>query len=198
MPRHNGSATRSPASTRSERRRSPMPRCSRRRSVAFTSCSSVERMSYISGIPNLVADPPLVGGGIHETNHGGHLDVHVDFNVNESTGLFRRLHPGLLQHRLAGRRRRRPRSLGRRCPPLPRAVPAPVQPRRRLRDERDQLARRDPGHLRPRPDAPLVRGVLLHRRAAAGVGRRQAIDDLSGAPRRALERQRSRCLWRTP
>ena len=33
----------------------------------------------------------LVGGGIHETNHGGHLDVHVDFNVNESTGLYRRL-----------------------------------------------------------------------------------------------------------
>jgi hypothetical protein len=51
----------------------------------------VERMSYISGIPNLVADPQLVGGGIHETNHGGHLDVHVDFNVNEGTGLFRRL-----------------------------------------------------------------------------------------------------------
>ena len=51
----------------------------------------VERMSYMSGIPGLVADPQLVGGGIHETNHGGHLDVHVDFNVNESTGLHRRL-----------------------------------------------------------------------------------------------------------
>jgi 2-oxoglutarate-Fe(II)-dependent oxygenase superfamily protein len=51
----------------------------------------VERMSYISGIANLQADPQLVGGGIHETNHGGHLDVHVDFNVHDDTGLFRRL-----------------------------------------------------------------------------------------------------------
>jgi hypothetical protein len=48
-------------------------------------------MSHMSGIADLVADPLLEGGGIHETNQGGHLDVHVDFNVNESTGLYRRL-----------------------------------------------------------------------------------------------------------
>ncbi|MEO8309607.1 MAG: 2OG-Fe(II) oxygenase [Caldimonas sp.] len=63
----------------------------RRLHQLLASDAFVERMSYISGIPNLVADPLLVGGGIHEANHGGHLDVHVDFNVNESTGLFRRL-----------------------------------------------------------------------------------------------------------
>jgi Rps23 Pro-64 3,4-dihydroxylase Tpa1-like proline 4-hydroxylase len=51
----------------------------------------VERMSYMSGIPDLVADPGLSGGGIHETNHGGRLDVHVDFNFNEQLGLYRRL-----------------------------------------------------------------------------------------------------------
>ena len=51
----------------------------------------VAKMSLMSGIENLVADPLLVGGGIHETNHGGHLDVHVDFNVNESSGFYRRL-----------------------------------------------------------------------------------------------------------
>ena len=32
------------------------------------------------GIPNLLADDQLVGGGIHETGPRGHLDVHVDFN----------------------------------------------------------------------------------------------------------------------
>jgi len=48
-------------------------------------------MSLMSGIPDLVADPMLFGGGIHETDQGGHLDVHVDFNFNEDLGLYRRL-----------------------------------------------------------------------------------------------------------
>ena len=51
----------------------------------------VANMSLMSGIPDLVADPKLAGGGIHETDHGGHLDVHVDFNFNEELGLYRRL-----------------------------------------------------------------------------------------------------------
>ena len=63
----------------------------RRLHELLASDAFVERMSAVSGIPNLVADPQLVGGGIHETNHGGRLDVHVDFNVNENSGLFRRL-----------------------------------------------------------------------------------------------------------
>ena len=63
----------------------------RRLHELLASDAFVRRMSHISGIPGLVADPELVGGGIHETNHGGHLDVHVDFNVNERTGLYRRL-----------------------------------------------------------------------------------------------------------
>lgn len=51
----------------------------------------VSTIAYVSGIDNLIADPQLAGGGIHETNHGGHLDVHVDFNFSEETGLYRRL-----------------------------------------------------------------------------------------------------------
>jgi Rps23 Pro-64 3,4-dihydroxylase Tpa1-like proline 4-hydroxylase len=51
----------------------------------------VANMSLMSGISGLVADPKLVGGGIHGTDLGGHLDVHVDFNFNEDLGLYRRL-----------------------------------------------------------------------------------------------------------
>lgn len=51
----------------------------------------VAHLSHMSGIPNLIADPGLAGGGIHETSHGGHLDVHVDFNYNPKTSLYRRL-----------------------------------------------------------------------------------------------------------
>lgn len=63
----------------------------RRLNAILASDAFVARMSEMSGIPNLVADPGLSGGGIHETNHGGHLDVHVDFNFNPDLGLYRRL-----------------------------------------------------------------------------------------------------------
>ena len=45
----------------------------------------------ITGIPGLLADPTLDGGGIHMTGPGGRLDVHVDFNIQEATGWHRRL-----------------------------------------------------------------------------------------------------------
>ena len=45
----------------------------------------------VSGIDNLVADPELVGGGIHQTGPRGHLDVHVDFNYIADRRLHRRL-----------------------------------------------------------------------------------------------------------
>jgi len=63
----------------------------RRLHELLASDAFVRQMSHMSGIAELVADPFLEGGGIHETNCGGHLDVHVDFNINERTGLYRRL-----------------------------------------------------------------------------------------------------------
>jgi Rps23 Pro-64 3,4-dihydroxylase Tpa1-like proline 4-hydroxylase len=57
----------------------------------LASTAFLEMLSEITGIPDLLADPGLAGGGIHETNHGGHLDVHVDFNFNEHTALHRRV-----------------------------------------------------------------------------------------------------------
>jgi 2OG-Fe(II) oxygenase superfamily len=57
----------------------------------LASDSFVAFVSKVTGISNLLADPELAGGGIHETNHGGHLDVHVDFNYNEKSALHRRV-----------------------------------------------------------------------------------------------------------
>jgi len=51
----------------------------------------LETMSDLMGIQNLISDADLSGGGIHETNSGGRLDVHVDFNYLESKSLHRRL-----------------------------------------------------------------------------------------------------------
>lgn len=36
----------------------------------------------VSGIPNLIADPTRLGGGIHQAAVGGRLARHVDFNVH--------------------------------------------------------------------------------------------------------------------
>lgn len=51
----------------------------------------LDLMSELMDIPNLLADPELVGGGIHETNSGGHLDVHVDFNYLKDRQWHRRM-----------------------------------------------------------------------------------------------------------
>lgn len=51
----------------------------------------LDTMSYVMDIPNLLADPLLIGGGIHETGPRGHLDVHVDFNYIKDRQLHRRL-----------------------------------------------------------------------------------------------------------
>lgn len=47
-------------------------------------------LSALTGIPNLLADEELFGGGIHMTGPHGRLDVHVDFNRGPH-GLYRRL-----------------------------------------------------------------------------------------------------------
>ena len=51
----------------------------------------LSELSYITGIPELLADEQLVGGGMHMTGPGGRLDVHVDFNYVEDRKLHRRL-----------------------------------------------------------------------------------------------------------
>lgn len=58
---------------------------------ALSSPEFLADLSYITGIPNLLADDKLDGGGMHQTGPGGRLDVHVDFNILEDRGWHRRL-----------------------------------------------------------------------------------------------------------
>ncbi|MEM8935522.1 MAG: 2OG-Fe(II) oxygenase [Pseudomonadota bacterium] len=51
----------------------------------------IQFLENMTGIDGLVPDPYFMGGGFHETRQGGHLDVHVDFNLHRKLGLERRL-----------------------------------------------------------------------------------------------------------
>lgn len=48
-------------------------------------------MEEITGIPALIADPKLFGGGLHQSTKGAFLDVHVDFNYHPETNYHRRM-----------------------------------------------------------------------------------------------------------
>src|SRR5258708_31412501 len=51
----------------------------------------LDLIGEITGIPDLLFDPALYGGGTHENLHGQDLDPHVDFNYDEAQRLHRRL-----------------------------------------------------------------------------------------------------------
>lgn len=48
-------------------------------------------MSEALGIPKLIPDPYFTGGGLNMSFKGGMLDVHVDGNYHDATGLNRRV-----------------------------------------------------------------------------------------------------------
>lgn len=48
----------------------------------LNSDSFVEQLSILTGIPNLLADEELQGGGLHQTPQGGFLNIHADFTVH--------------------------------------------------------------------------------------------------------------------
>jgi hypothetical protein len=57
----------------------------------ISSAPFLEFMSRLSGIPDLILDPKMFGGGTHENCHGQELDPHIDFNYVEDHSLHRRL-----------------------------------------------------------------------------------------------------------
>jgi Rps23 Pro-64 3,4-dihydroxylase Tpa1-like proline 4-hydroxylase len=62
-----------------------------RLNAAIAAPSFLADLEYITGVPKLLADEKLEGGGMHITGSGGRLDVHVDFNYLEERKLHRRL-----------------------------------------------------------------------------------------------------------
>ena len=48
-------------------------------------------LESLTRVPGLVADTRLYGGGLHKTQRGGKLDVHIDFNIEHHTRMFRQL-----------------------------------------------------------------------------------------------------------
>jgi 2-oxoglutarate-Fe(II)-dependent oxygenase superfamily protein len=48
-------------------------------------------LQQLTGVAGLVPDPLLWGGGLHQIERGGFLEVHADFNVHPATQLHRRL-----------------------------------------------------------------------------------------------------------
>jgi hypothetical protein len=57
----------------------------------FVSQPFLDLMSDVTGIPELLPDPNLFGGGTHENRDGQELDPHVDFNRMEDLSAYRRL-----------------------------------------------------------------------------------------------------------
>lgn len=51
----------------------------------------LEFLQVLTGIDNLIPDPMLIGGGLHQIVRGGKLGVHVDFNKHTRYQLDRRL-----------------------------------------------------------------------------------------------------------
>jgi len=52
----------------------------------------LSQVSDLTGIPNLIGDNELAGGGLHQIVNGGFLNVHADFNISDQMpDLHRRL-----------------------------------------------------------------------------------------------------------
>ncbi len=47
-------------------------------------------ISKLTGIPDLMADPMLEGGGLHQSGRGGYLNVHTDFSMHHFHRNWRR------------------------------------------------------------------------------------------------------------
>lgn len=56
---------------------------------AFNSAVMCEVIGRVAGVPGLVSDPTLRGGGLHAVGRGGRLGIHVDFNRHRELPLAR-------------------------------------------------------------------------------------------------------------
>jgi hypothetical protein len=56
----------------------------------LNSLEFVAWISKLTGIPNLISDPMLEGGGLHQSGPGGYLNVHTDFSMHHFHTNWRR------------------------------------------------------------------------------------------------------------
>lgn len=57
----------------------------------FNSAPFLRFLEKLTGINNLIPDPALRGGGLHQIRRGGLLKLHADFNKHDATFLDRRV-----------------------------------------------------------------------------------------------------------
>lgn len=57
---------------------------------ALNSDEFVAALSRLTGIPGLMPDPSLEGGGLHQSKRGGFLNIHADFTVHPHKRRWRR------------------------------------------------------------------------------------------------------------
>jgi Rps23 Pro-64 3,4-dihydroxylase Tpa1-like proline 4-hydroxylase len=59
--------------------------------LLFNTAPVLEFLEEVTGITGLIPDPYYEGGGLHQTERKGKLDVHADFTLHKKTGLARRV-----------------------------------------------------------------------------------------------------------
>ena len=59
--------------------------------LEFTSGQFIKFLEFLTGIEGLICDPHFRGGGLHQIERGGKLDIHADFNWHEKLKLIRRV-----------------------------------------------------------------------------------------------------------
>jgi hypothetical protein len=70
---------------------SPLPACVQDYFNTLNSGPFIRFLSDVTGIGNLIPDPALHGGGMHEVGEGGAFEIHVDFERHPRTFLTNRL-----------------------------------------------------------------------------------------------------------
>ncbi len=57
----------------------------------FNSYTVVTFLELLTGIDRLIVDHTYLGGGLHQTLPGGKLNIHTDFTIHRSLGVYRRI-----------------------------------------------------------------------------------------------------------
>jgi hypothetical protein len=68
-----------------------LPQVARNVIAELNSGHVLDWLEVLTGVPGLIADTRLVGGGMHQILNGGKLGIHLDFNIERKTNLSRQL-----------------------------------------------------------------------------------------------------------